>query len=112
MPHLTPAHLWELLPLTLLGFLGSFGHCVGMCGPLTVAFSLGQQQNRVPWRFHLLLNLGRVLSYTSVGVLLGTVSSTLVAGGPTRRCGELDSSGDRYLYRTTPDLDGVATNQP
>ncbi|NMG59117.1 sulfite exporter TauE/SafE family protein [Geitlerinema sp. P-1104] len=81
MPHLTAAHLLELLPLTLLGFLGSFGHCVGMCGPLTVAFSLGQQHKGVPWRFHLLLNLGRVLSYASVGVLLGTVSSTLVAGG-------------------------------
>jgi hypothetical protein len=26
--------------IAALGFFGSFGHCVGMCGPLTVAFSL------------------------------------------------------------------------
>ena len=32
--------LLELLLLTTLGFFGSFGHCVGMCGPLTASFSL------------------------------------------------------------------------
>ena len=81
MPHPHLTQLLELLPLTLLGFLGSFGHCVGMCGPLTVAFSLGQGKTIAPWRFHLWLNLGRILSYASVGLLLGAVSSTLVAGG-------------------------------
>lgn len=81
MPHPDLTQLLELLPLTLLGFLGSFGHCVGMCGPLTVAFSLGQGKTVAPWRFHLWLNLGRILSYASVGLLLGAVSSTLVAGG-------------------------------
>ncbi|MBF2067598.1 MAG: sulfite exporter TauE/SafE family protein [Calothrix sp. C42_A2020_038] len=50
-----------------LGFLGSFGHCVGMCGPLSAAFSLSQTQNTSNWRlqlqFHILLNLGRIVSY-------------------------------------------------
>jgi sulfite exporter TauE/SafE len=32
--------LLNLLPVLVLGFLGSFGHCAGMCGPLVVAFSL------------------------------------------------------------------------
>jgi sulfite exporter TauE/SafE len=32
--------LLNVLPLFVLGFLGSFGHCAGMCGPLVVAFSL------------------------------------------------------------------------
>lgn len=69
-----------------LGFLGSFGHCLGMCGSLTVAFSLSQQRQDPPnWhnslRFHLLLNLGRALSYTIVGMVLGGVGSVLIASG-------------------------------
>jgi uncharacterized protein len=79
--------------ITTLGFLGSFGHCVGMCGPLTVAFSLSQNkqaQNQQPenkqnWQqqlqFHLLLNLGRLLSYTLVGAAIGAIGSVLLASG-------------------------------
>jgi uncharacterized protein len=74
--------------MTTLGFLGSFGHCVGMCGPLTVAFSLSQNkqtQNQQNWQqqlqFHLLLNLGRLLSYTLVGAAIGAIGSLLLASG-------------------------------
>ncbi len=68
-----------------LGFLGSFGHCVVMCGPLTVAFALSQQrQETSPWlsslAFHFLLNLGRILSYGLVGAALGGVSQVLING--------------------------------
>lgn len=70
----------------ILGFLGSFGHCVSMCGPLTVAFSLSQQrQESSNWRsslgFHLLLNLGRILSYGLIGAILGGLGQILVARG-------------------------------
>ncbi|MDM3854356.1 MAG: sulfite exporter TauE/SafE family protein [Aphanizomenon gracile PMC649.10] len=75
----------DLLLITLLGFLGSFGHCFGMCGPLTVAFSLSQQQKNPTWqqqlKFHTLLNLGRMLSYALVGAAIGAVGSVLVEGG-------------------------------
>jgi hypothetical protein len=80
----------DLLLITSLGFLGSFGHCLGMCGPLTAAFSLSvrstQPSRKVsPWRqqlmFNLLLNLGRVLSYALVGAAIGTLGSVLIAGG-------------------------------
>ncbi|PAX51924.1 urease accessory protein UreH domain-containing protein [Brunnivagina elsteri] len=73
--------------ITTLGFLGSFGHCVGMCGPLTVAFSLSQNQNQNQqnWQqqlqFHLLLNLGRLLSYTLIGAAIGAIGSVLLASG-------------------------------
>jgi len=74
------------LLIVSLGFLGSFGHCVGMCGPLTVAFSLSQKQTNTPtlWRqlaFHSMLNLGRIISYTLVGAVIGVSTSVLVAGG-------------------------------
>ncbi|MBE9029156.1 sulfite exporter TauE/SafE family protein [filamentous cyanobacterium LEGE 11480] len=78
----------DLLLIATLGFLGSFGHCLGMCGPLTVAFSLsnpGQSPTETSWpaklRFNLLLNLGRILSYGLVGLCIGTIGSVLIAGG-------------------------------
>lgn len=75
----------DLLLIFILGFLGSFGHCAGMCGPLTVAFSLSHQQPQPSWKqqlyFHGLLNLGRLLSYGIIGGTIGGLSSVLIAGG-------------------------------
>lgn len=76
----------DLFLITGLGFLGSFGHCLGMCGPITVAFSLGSPTAAPPSRrqlvsFHFLLNLGRLLSYGLVGAAIGSLGSVLVAGG-------------------------------
>lgn len=78
--------MFDLLLIITLGFLGSFGHCAGMCGPLTIAFSLSQQRQETPsWHgsliFHILLNLGRVVSYALVGMALGGVGSVLIASG-------------------------------
>ncbi|MDZ8187557.1 MAG: sulfite exporter TauE/SafE family protein [Nostoc sp. ChiSLP02] len=90
----------DLLPIAILGFLGSFGHCFGMCGPLTVAFSLSHQP-KIPhtsfskrtstlekphtWqqqlKFHILLNLGRMLSYALVGAGIGALGSVLLQAG-------------------------------
>lgn len=71
----------DLLLIMSVGFLGSFGHCAGMCGPLTVAFSLSQKNQGNSLIFQLLLNLGRMLSYALVGAALGGVGSVLIAGG-------------------------------
>ncbi|MEP0916543.1 sulfite exporter TauE/SafE family protein [Leptolyngbya sp. DQ-M1] len=73
----------DLLLIASVGFLGSFGHCLGMCSPLTVAFSLSRERGS-RWqqiRFNLLLNFGRVLSYTIVGATIGALGSVLIAGG-------------------------------
>ncbi|XHX76282.1 MAG: sulfite exporter TauE/SafE family protein [Stenomitos frigidus ULC029] len=76
----------ELGLVLLLGLLGSFGHCVGMCGPLTAAFALSQaSQQSSTWQqrlvFHGLLNLGRIASYALVGASIGALGSVLVASG-------------------------------
>lgn len=75
----------DLFLIAALGFLGSFGHCVGMCGPLTVAFSLSNQSENTSWwqqsKFHVLLNLGRMLSYSLVGAAIGALGSVLLEGG-------------------------------
>jgi sulfite exporter TauE/SafE len=73
----------DILLIATLGFLGSFGHCAGMCGPLTVAFSLSAagKQKGASLRFHLLLNLGRIAAYALVGAAIGGLGSVLIAGG-------------------------------
>jgi sulfite exporter TauE/SafE len=72
---------FDLILIALLGFFGSFGHCAGMCGPLSVAFSLSQQR-QTNWRssfsFHFLLNCGRVISYSLVGAAIGGISGAIV----------------------------------
>ena len=74
----------DLFLIVALGFLGSFGHCVGMCSPITVAFSLSHKQNS-SWQqqlyFHSLLNLGRIISYALVGAGIGALGSVLIASG-------------------------------
>jgi sulfite exporter TauE/SafE len=95
----------DVVLIASLGFLGSFGHCLGMCGPITVALSLGtpQSEPRSRWqqlRFHLLLNGGRLISYALVGAAIGGLGSVLVAGGamagvgsPLRRAIALATGG-------------------
>ncbi len=79
-----------------LGFLGSFGHCLGMCGPLSTALLLSDSSDlknstdlktstdRHPGSNFLpviLLNVGRLISYGLVGAMMGSVGSVMVAGG-------------------------------
>lgn len=75
----------DLLLIVAVGFFGSFGHCVGMCSPLAAAFSLSHKQDAAKWQqqlsFHLLLNLGRLISYALVGAGIGALGSILIAGG-------------------------------
>ena len=56
-----------------------FGHCIGMCGPIVVSLSLNLKERSliVP---HLLYNVGRVVTYTILGGVMGATGSfTLVA---------------------------------
>ncbi|MFA6215424.1 MAG: sulfite exporter TauE/SafE family protein [Patescibacteria group bacterium] len=64
--------------LFFIGFLASF-HCVGMCGGLVVTYSAASAvSSQKKWHFslpHLQYNLGRLVSYTIVGGILGGVGS-------------------------------------
>ncbi|BCG25565.1 hypothetical protein TUM18999_37560 [Pseudomonas tohonis] len=76
----------ELAPLLvsamILGLLGG-GHCIGMCGGLMGALTLAIPPEQRARRFRLLLayNLGRILSYTAAGLLIG-LAGWAVASGP------------------------------
>lgn len=76
----------ELAPLLvsalILGLLGG-GHCLGMCGGLMGALTLAIPPEQRGHRLRLLFayNLGRILSYTCAGLLLG-LAGWAVANGP------------------------------
>lgn len=59
------------LALFLVGLLGGT-HCVGMCGGIVGALSMGGSPR---WSLHLAYNGGRILSYGLAGALAGAVGS-------------------------------------
>ena len=60
--------------LFMLGLLGT-GHCIGMCGPLVVAFP-GQTGR---FSAHLAYHAGRLITYSLIGGLMGAAGSGLVS---------------------------------
>ena len=67
------------LALFLVGLLGGT-HCVGMCGGIVGALSLGAPAR---WSMHLAYNAGRILSYGVAGALAGALgAASLALDGP------------------------------
>lgn len=56
----------------LIGLFGSL-HCVGMCGPVMLAF-MGPSQSRQGFMIY---HLGRILTYVFIGLLLGAIGATV-----------------------------------
>ena len=59
------------LALFLVGLLGGT-HCVGMCGGIVGALSMGASAR---WSMHLAYNGGRILSYAVAGAIAGAVGA-------------------------------------
>ncbi|MBD3300005.1 MAG: hypothetical protein GF347_01510 [Candidatus Moranbacteria bacterium] len=64
----------NLFLILVIGFLASF-HCVGMCGGLVVAYSSQKKPNVNKFGAHVNYNLGRLISYTVTGLVLGGIGS-------------------------------------
>ena len=64
----------------VLGLLSS-AHCVGMCGGITAALTFGiPVETRTPLRIFIITltyNIGRIITYTLMGLLLGGVAHLL-----------------------------------
>lgn len=58
----------------LVGLLGSV-HCIGMCGPLVMALPISQKTNLHKTIALVLYHLGKISSYTILGVLFGLLGS-------------------------------------
>jgi len=57
--------------LFLVGLLGG-AHCVGMCGGIVGALTMGGASR---WSMHLAYNSGRILSYATAGALAGALGA-------------------------------------
>ena len=75
----------DLYAVFLIGLLGGFSHCIGMCGGFVMTYTLKLNQNAVVAKPsfggqvfpHLLYNSGRVLTYTLLGEIFGILGMTL-----------------------------------
>lgn len=64
-----------LLTAFLFGLLGSF-HCIGMCGPIAFMLPVDRQNKaRGVWQTAL-YHIGRLLTYSLIGVLFGLIGSS------------------------------------
>lgn len=66
-----------LIPALALGFLGSF-HCVGMCGPIALSLPVGHLKGAKKILGILSYNLGRVFTYSVLGIVFGIIGKTFV----------------------------------
>ena len=71
----------SILTIISIAVLGSFGHCVGMCGGIVMAYS--STKIRENWSkktqaiAHLFYSLGRVTTYVFIGAVIGFVGSVI-----------------------------------
>ena len=65
----------DLGTVFLVAFLGSIGHCIGMCGGFIMAYSaakIGQDWSKAhQGTAHFLYNIGRVAAYMIIGAVFG-----------------------------------------
>jgi sulfite exporter TauE/SafE len=77
----------NLISIITIALLGSFGHCLGMCGGIVVAYSSAkiEEGQTVSERFirHLLYSLGRVTTYVVMGVFFGFLGGVVTFGAKT-----------------------------
>jgi len=69
----------SLLSALLMGLIGST-HCVGMCGGIisTLSTNFNQKPANNPFVIQLFYNLGRISTYSLLGLLVGFFSSSLI----------------------------------
>jgi sulfite exporter TauE/SafE len=78
----------DLIIILTTAFLGSVGHCIGMCGGIVVAYSSTKIDQKTSYlqqtSAHLAYNFGRVTTYAVLGALFGYVGQ-VVAFTPTTK---------------------------
>jgi len=71
----------NIITILSIAFLGSFGHCVGMCGGIVLAYSTIKieptSSKLSKTKAHLLYSFGRVFTYTILGALFGTLGGVV-----------------------------------
>ncbi len=69
------------LTIISIAFIGSFGHCIGMCGGIVIAYSSAKIDAK--WNkkhqllAHLFYSFGRISTYVFYGALFGFIGSVI-----------------------------------
>ena len=78
----------SLLTIISIAFLGSFGHCIGMCGGIVLAYStikIDPASSKVSKSAaHLLYSFGRVTTYSILGAIFGALGSVVQFSNTSR----------------------------
>jgi len=78
----------DLILILSTAFLGSVGHCIGMCGGIVVAYSSTKIDNNSSLATqtisHLAYNFGRVTTYSILGAMFGMLGQ-VIAFTPTTK---------------------------
>ncbi len=71
----------DLFSIATIAFLGSMGHCIGMCGGIVIAYSStkidathSKLRQSLP---HLVYSMGRVTTYTTMGMVFGAIGGVV-----------------------------------
>ncbi|RYA22345.1 sulfite exporter TauE/SafE family protein [Malaciobacter marinus] len=71
----------SIVTIITIAFLGSFGHCVGMCGGIVVAYSSTKVKSgwskQLQALSHLLYSFGRITTYVILGFIFGYVGGVV-----------------------------------
>jgi len=65
-------------PAFMMGLAGSL-HCIGMCGPLALSLPVSHSNNLSRISGGFIYNSGRILSYTSMGLIFGSLGNLIIA---------------------------------
>jgi sulfite exporter TauE/SafE len=78
----------DFIIILTTAFLGSVGHCIGMCGGIVVAYTSSKINQKSSYLHqttsHLSYNFGRVATYTILGAVFGSIGQ-VVAFTPTSK---------------------------
>jgi len=71
----------SILSIITVAFLGSFGHCLGMCGGIVIAYSSTKIDPKWHTLFqglaHLMYSLGRITTYMVIGAVFGAIGGVV-----------------------------------
>ncbi|EEO26275.1 sulfite exporter TauE/SafE family protein [Helicobacter winghamensis] len=79
----------DLIGLFMIAFLGGFGHCIGMCGGIVLAYSGKLTDNTITHKgqliaYHMLYSFGRITTYVILGAIVGALGSMFGVNGTLR----------------------------
>jgi len=95
----------DLFGFLMLGLLGGFGHCIGMCGPFVLyvsrRFGTPESSRAAILGHHTLYGLGRLFTYAAMGIAAGALGQAVDLAGSVlgfQRAASVLAGGLLILY--------------